>query len=179
MNNPNCLKCRTSLMRSSEGFTLIELVVTLSIIATLAAFAVPTYMKEATKAKAVSTISNITTIGGSILQAYSNVVGNGDAGGNAIATFSVAVNTEIDTTTNPEIISYRSDGSGSIRVTDLFPGGASSSPFDQSNYIVTAVTPGTGTWALVGDDPTLILTVRPSITIADQAQPSLNKTFRP
>ena len=160
----------------------MELVVTISILATLGAFAVPRLLKTQSEARATKSMDNINAVGRALLAAYNGVAVEGDANGNAIATFSISPNTLLDTTglTGPEVISYSPDGSGSITVRDLFQNSVPpSSPFDKSYYIVTAVTPGTGTWALIGGVPSLTIDPRPSITITDQSRTVINATFRP
>lgn len=173
---------KKTVIHDNRGFTLMELVVTITIMATLGAFAIPRMLKTQSEAHATKSLDNINTIGRAILAGYNGVAAEGDAGGNAIARFSIPVNTVFDTAgvIGPEIISFGPDGSGSITVLDLFQtGGPPSSPFDKRFYIVSAVTPGTGTWISIGRIPKLDINPRPSITVADQSHPMIRATFSP
>jgi len=167
------------IFKNQKGFTLMELVVSTAIIGTLAAFAVPSYISAGNKAKGAKSLDNVNVIGSAILMEYNRVVSEGDAGGNAIATFSITANTVLDTLSNPEIISYGSDGNGSIKVKDIFPSGVPKSPFNESAYLVTTVTPGAASWSISGGLVALTITQRPSITIQDPAQSVIKGTFTP
>ncbi len=167
------------IFKNRKGFTLMELVVSTAIIGTLAALAVPSYMSAGNKAKGAKSLDNVNVIGSAILQEYNRVVAEGDAGGNAIATFQITAGTVLDTLTNPEVISYGSDGAGSIKVKDIFPAGVPKSPFNEGFYVVAAVTPGAAIWSLSGGLVALTITQRPSITIQDPAHSVIQGKFTP
>jgi prepilin-type N-terminal cleavage/methylation domain-containing protein len=162
-------------IRSKKGFTLMELVVSTAIIGTLAAFAVPSYIKAGNKSKGAKSLDNINNIGAGILQAYSRVASNGD-GTQAIATF---VN-HTSVTSGLNVIQYDSLGTVKyITYDDIFPGGVPVSPFTRANYVVSVSETGEASWTINGDQVVLTVTKVPQLTISDPEFSNIQNTFSP
>ena len=160
-----------------RGFTLMELVVTTAIVGTLAAFAVPSYIEAGNNAKGAKSLDNLNNIGSAIIQEYIKRAPYGD-GTNAIATFAAAANDSVKIET--QVIKFLDNGTEAfVTFADIFPGGVPESPFDNREYIISAVTPGAGEWTTSGGIVTLTVTTQPSITIEDPSFSEIANTFTP
>ena len=163
--------------RRRRGFTLMELVVTTAIVGTLAAFAVPSYIEAGNNAKGAKSLDNLNTIGSAVVQEYIKRAPYGD-GTNAIATFAATAGDTVSANTN--VIKFLDNGTEAfVTFGDIFPGGVPESPFDNREYIISAVTPGAGTWTTSGGIVTLTVTTQPSITIEDPSFSEITNTFTP
>lgn len=149
--------------KSKKGFTLIELIVTISIMATLAAFAIPSFMEAIAKAKVSKSMDNMVTIASAVGQkyhelhadySYVNIVANTDT-------------TEIMVTDS--IITYTEGGTQKfITFENIFPGGFPVSPFDGRAYRYKSIA-GIIDYALSGTGRTkIIVTARPGLYLDDQ-----------
>ncbi|MFQ6612737.1 MAG: type II secretion system protein [Fidelibacterota bacterium] len=175
------IKCLTR----SEGYTIFELIVSTSIIATLTAMAAPSFIEAGNKAKGAKAMDHINNIGTAVLAEYNRIAGEGDQtatnGASAIATFNedlvVGGNSTPINDTDPVII--YGDGTTSLSWLNLFPDGTPVSPFNGQPFEIVSVTEGYADWSSIAGTVTLTVTEKPAITIQDPAQPSIIATFTP
>ncbi|MFQ6677182.1 MAG: type II secretion system protein [Fidelibacterota bacterium] len=168
---------KMKMMAKRQGFTLMELVVTTAIVGTLAAFAVPSYIEAGNNAKGAKSLDNVNNIGSAIIQEYIKRAPYGD-GTNAIATFAAVADDSVKAET--QVIKYLNNGVETfVTFADIFPGGVPESPFDNREYLISAVTAGAGEWTTSGGIVTLTVTTQPSITIEDPSFSQIANTFTP
>ncbi len=171
MRNEAIDRSRKMFNRNKAGFTLMELVVTVAIIGTLAAFAVPAYLDAQQNGKANKALETMNTIGSAIVNKYTSVSHYG-VGTNALAELVSTGGNEafIPMLDNTELIKYdRGSGPVTIVMTDLFKDGVPKSPFGAGWEL--AISPdsiGGATWG--GDPPELIMNSHPMFKIRDASQ---------
>ncbi len=179
------LNRRIKWLTRSGGYTIFELIVSTSIIATLTAMAAPSFIEAGNKAKGAKAMDHINNIGTALLAEYNRVAGEGDQtatnGASAIATFDeglvVGGNPTPITDTDPVII--YGDGTTTLTWLNLFPDGTPVSPFNNQPFEVVSVTEGFADWSSIAGTVTLTVTEKPAITLRDPAQPSITATFTP
>ena len=162
---------------NKKGFTLIELVVSTAIMATLAAVAIPAYLETQESAKGTKAMDTMNTIGTAIINAYMQVADQGSTNGIAIAEFTPAP-TWTDIVTGLAIINYSS--ASTFDIEDIFPSGVPSSPFTASGagwqIQVIADAEGKATWG--GNPPILTMVEAPTFALRDKVQTTLTATFQ-
>lgn len=156
--------------RNSAGFTLMELVVTVAIIGTLAAFAVPAYLDAQQNGKANKALETMNTIGSAIVNKYTSVAHYG-IGTSALAKLYSTGSAWTDLLDETIIIQYdRGSGIRSVVTTDLFKDGVPKSPFGSGwEFYVHADSTGEASWS--GNPPELLITSVPMFKIRDKNQP--------
>ncbi|MBC8374771.1 MAG: prepilin-type N-terminal cleavage/methylation domain-containing protein [FCB group bacterium] len=156
--------------RNTKGFTLMELVVTVAIIGTLAAFAVPAYLDAQQNGKANKALETMNTIGSSIVNKYTSVAHYG-IGSSALAQLNSTGSDWIDLEDATVIIKYdRGNGIVSVVTTDLFKDGVPKSPFGAGwQFYVHDDSTGEASWS--GNPPELLITKVPMFKIRDTNQP--------
>jgi len=166
--------------KSNKGYSLMELVVSISILATLAAVSVPTFIETGNNAKGTKSMDNINNIGVALLNSYNRIVAEGyypaTGTSSAIAVFNVELS-EAPMADADIVVNYAS--AGQITWVSIFPDQIPVSPFNNEPYLVTVNQAGGGTWQVNGGTVTLTITSKPSITIKDPAQPDIVMTFTP
>ena len=158
------------------GFTLMELVVTVAIIGTLAVFAVPAYLDAQQNGKANKALETMNTIGSAIVNKYTSVAHYG-IGTSALAQLNSTGSAWIPLTDVTILIKYdRGSGVVNVLTTDLFKDGVPKSPFGSGwEFFVHDDSVGAASWS--GNPPELNITSQPMFKIRDKNQPLVKEKY--
>ena len=166
--------------KSNKGYSLMELVVSISILATLAAVSVPTFIETGNNAKGTKSLDNVNNIGVALLNEYNRIVADGyyptTGASSAIAVFNIEL---VETPLAPTDIVVKYGQELELTWGQIFPDQIPVSPFNSEPYIISVVSAGSGSWAVTGGTVTLTIQSKPSITITDPAQPDITLTYTP
>lgn len=168
------------------GFTLIELVVTTSIMGTLAAIAVPSYLETQTKAKAEKTMANISEFGSELAKqfnelasVYGSVQLASGASGTAVAgtAGSGAVIADDGNILFASTVGNKGAILASKKWSDLFPGGVHKSPFQNLAYNMAIVDPGDVSYGKDASGNVTPDVTKAVLTISDPEDAAFTATF--
>ncbi|PIZ70497.1 MAG: hypothetical protein COY19_00010 [Candidatus Marinimicrobia bacterium CG_4_10_14_0_2_um_filter_48_9] len=121
-------------MRTQRGFTLMELIVSMSIMGTLAALAIPYYLEQQAQSKTVKTVDNLNTIASVIKVHYDSVVSRA-SGANPVPQVDASLSSAQDIKDSTAVITYEFNGSThTVKFGDMFGKKPPVSPFGDQPY---------------------------------------------
>lgn len=117
-----------------RGFTLMELVVSMSIMGTLAALAIPYFLEQQAQSKTVKTTDNLNTIANVIKVHYDAVVSRA-SGANPIPQIDATLASAQDVKDSTAVITYEFNGATqTVKFGDMFGKQPPVSPFGDVPY---------------------------------------------
>ena len=122
-----------------HGFTLMELVISMSIMATLASLAIPYYLKQQAEAKTVKTVDNLNTIAAVVKTHYDAVVSKA-SGASPLPQLDASLSSAQDITDSTRVITYDFNGATIIvKFSDMFGKQPPVSPFGDLPYKIRSL----------------------------------------
>lgn len=125
--------------KNQKGFTLMELVVSMSIMATLAALSIPYYLEQQAQSKTVKTVDNLNSIASVIKVHYDSVVSKA-SGTSPVPQVDPSISTAQDIKDSTAVITYEFNGSTqTVKFADMFGKKPPVSPFGDQPYKIQSL----------------------------------------
>ena len=120
--------------KNQKGFTLMELIVSMSIMATLAALAIPYFLEQQAQSKTVKTVDNLNTIASVVKTHYDAVVSRA-SGASPIPQVDPSLSSAQDIKDSTAVITYEFNGATqTVKFGDMFGKQPPVSPFGDQPY---------------------------------------------
>ncbi len=163
--------------RRLSGFTLMELVVTVAIIGTLAVFAVPAYLEAQQNGKANKAQEVMSTIGSAVVNKYTSIAHYGFGQSAISQLIPTGTGTWLTLESTTLLMQYENEGNSiTISLQQLFKDGVPKSPFGSGWEIqIPDTSDGYAVWQ--GDPPELIMQRNPAFMIRDANQTQVSAVY--
>lgn len=131
-------------LRSSQGFTLVELVIVIAILGILTAVALPRFADFTTQSKAAARSGVVASLNSAYAIAHGKAIADGAAG---TVSLDGGVTININAQGYPDVAGYAAAGTCQTLLNNLLSGSASQNLYASQNAGVCQVTPQTGSWS--------------------------------